>query len=261
MHGLLTSVTNEQRRLVNYHLQHLSGTLIHHRASSSTAASKWRWNMRTCRQITPRSAWPSTSKGGVPRPRTPRRWTARLCSTWRETHEVLEAPLWEPRVEVLVVTGSFWRGRKLFDDSLLRVVTAFMQQNSDKSLTAWLSVPGARVSWRLCCAVHTPPACSGSSCDAVHRAEQLAPHPCEVAGAVPRPLRRNFGCHVAESEDLRRCKDDDVITGPLTAVVVDVDIFDQVISNMDPPEKVVSQHSTAVQSLLGRKLFGGLFFL
>ena len=42
-------------------------------------------------------------------------------------------------------------------------------------------------------------------------------------------------------------------------MIVDVDIFDQVISNMDTPEKVVSRLSTAVQSLLGRKLFGVLF--
>ena len=44
------------------------------------------------------------------------------------------------------------------------------------------------------------------------------------------------------------------------AMVVDVDLFDQVISNMDTPQKVMSQLTTAVQSVLGRKLFGdGIF--
>ena len=42
-------------------------------------------------------------------------------------------------------------------------------------------------------------------------------------------------------------------------MVVDVNFFDQVISNMDTPEKVMSHKTTALQNLLGRKLFGGLF--
>ena len=45
----------------------------------------------------------------------------------------------------------------------------------------------------------------------------------------------------------------------VAAVVGDDDFFDHVISNMDTAEKVVFQLTTAVQSVLGRKLFGRLF--
>ena len=97
----------------------------------------------------------------------------------------------------------------------------------------------------------------------VHRAEQHALHPREGAGAVLGPLRRCFGRHLAESEVLC-CEDDDVVVVPykgVAAVVIDVYLFDHAISNMDAPEKVVSQVTTVVQSVLGRKMFGGLFSL
>ena len=106
---------------------------------------------------------------------------------------------------------------------------AFMEQKPNKSsLTGWLSILGpcnsrelksvlncallrrahaANLQWELVINVMRYIARNSS--------EQLARHPREATGAVPRPLQRCFDRHVAESQDFRHCTDDDVVVGPL----------------------------------------------
>ena len=144
-----------------------------------------------------------------------------------------------------------------------------MQQNSNKSLlTTWLSIAGpcnmrelkGVLTCALLCRVHAASLqrelvinviryIARNSMHDTH-AKQLEPYSDHFDAALAATWLSQKSSATAKTMTLWWSFHESA-----AAVVVDVDLFDHVISNME------SQSTTAVQSVLGRKLFGGLFSL